>query len=49
MSLYESGKYLGTVRVDGNMNVSGQNSNGWIHLSGSGYVYGDITVDGPEP
>lgn len=38
--LYDSGKYLGTVRIEGNIHVSGFVSGGYVNLSGSGHVFG---------
>ncbi len=45
VSVYEGGKYLGNVRVEGTITVSGWNNNGWVDLSGSGNVDGQLYVN----
>lgn len=49
VSVYQDGRYLGNVRIDGNIHVSGWNSNGWVRLSGSGYVRGSGYIEDPTP
>lgn len=48
VSVYRNGRYLGSVFVDGSIYVSGFNNNGWVNLSGSGYVQGSGTIEDPE-
>lgn len=43
VSIYDNGKYLGSARIDGSINVSGWRRSGWLDLSGSGYVAGTLT------
>jgi hypothetical protein len=38
-------RYLGTVRVDGSIHVSGWVNGGWLSLRGSGTVHGSGTID----
>lgn len=49
VSVYDNGRLLGTVLVDGNVHVSGFKNGDWVHLSGSGQVSGWGTIDEPEP
>ncbi|MBI5202150.1 MAG: hypothetical protein HY925_11230 [Elusimicrobia bacterium] len=49
VTLYQNGRYLGTIRVDGNIPVSGYNSGGWIRVSGSGWVEGSGWINVEEP
>lgn len=42
VSVYDGGRYLGSVRIEGDIHVSGWNTNGWVRLSGSGYVSGTL-------
>ncbi|MBI5883556.1 MAG: hypothetical protein HZB91_10690 [Elusimicrobia bacterium] len=43
VSIYKDGKFLGSVRIDGSIFVTGWNRNGWLDLSGSGTVGGTLT------
>ena len=47
LSLYQDGRYVGQVRVDGNIHVSGWVSGDWVSVSGSGDLSGDIWVQDP--
>lgn len=49
VSIYDGGKYLGTIRIDGTVSVTGWNSNGWVNLNGSGYVRGGGYITDPTP
>lgn len=49
ISIYENGRYLGSVRVDGSIYVSGWNNGGWVHLNGSGQVSGSGYIQDYEP
>lgn len=49
ISIYENGRYLGSVRVDGSIYVSGWNNGGWVHLNGSGQVSGSGYIQESEP
>lgn len=44
VSLYQDGKYIGQGRVSGSIHVSGWNNNGWVNLSGSGQLTGDVSI-----
>ena len=44
VAIYEGGKYLGMTRVDGTILVSGTANGGWLTLSGSGTVGGELYV-----
>lgn len=44
VSVYQNGKYVGQARVSGTVYVTGHNNNGWVNLSGSGTLSGDVTV-----
>ena len=48
VSIYDNGRYLGSTRVSGTIHVSGWSRNGWLDLSGSGYVTGQLTYTDPE-
>lgn len=45
VSVYRDGKYVGQARVSGTIFVTGYNNNGWVNLSGSGTLSGDVTVE----
>lgn len=45
VSIYRDGKYVGQARVSGTVYVTGYNNNGWVSLSGSGTLLGDISID----
>lgn len=47
--VYDNGRYLGTIRVDGSIYVSGWSNGGWVNLSGSGQVSGTGWVSDPTP
>ena len=49
VAIYDSGRYLGTIRVDGNISVSGYNNGGWVNLNGFGTVSGAGYIDDPSP
>lgn len=40
VTLYNRGRYVGTVRIEGSIPVSGWNNGGWVRVSGSGWVEG---------
>lgn len=40
VSLYRNNRYLGNIRIEGSIPVSGWNNGGWVRLSGSGWVEG---------
>ena len=44
VSLYKDGKYIGQGYVSGTIHVSGWNNNGWVNLSGSGQLTGDVSI-----
>jgi hypothetical protein len=43
VSVYDNGRYLGNVRIDGSIFVTGWKRSGWLDLSGSGTVGGTLT------
>ena len=49
VAIYDSGRYLGTIRVDGNISVTGYNNGGWVNLNGFGTVSGAGYIDDPTP
>ena len=49
VSVYDNGRYLGSVRVDGNITVSGWKSGNWVHVNGSGQVSGTGYIQDPAP
>lgn len=50
VSLYRNNRYLGNIRIEGSIPVSGWNNGGWVRLSGSGWVEGSGYVyDADEP
>ena len=49
ISLSENGKPLGTMLVQGNINVSGFANGGWLNVSGSGYVSGQMYAQDAAP
>lgn len=49
ISVYDNGRFLGSVRVDGTISVSGWNNGGWLNLSGSGQVSGSGYIQEPAP
>lgn len=49
VNIYDNGRLLGTVLVDGNVHVSGFKNGDWVHLNGSGQVSGWGTIEEPEP
>ena len=44
VSIYKSGRYVGSTYAQGSVHVTGWNSNGWLNLSGFGTLTGDIMV-----
>lgn len=49
VNIYSNGRYLGNVRVDGSIYVSGWKNGDWVRLSGSGYVDGSGYIKEEEP
>ncbi len=49
VSFYKNGRYIGQTRVSGSIYVTGRNSNGWVRLSGSGRVTGDLYFEDERP
>jgi len=44
VSFYKDGRYVGSARVDGNVLASGWVNGGWLTLTGSGTLNGDLVV-----
>lgn len=40
VTVYSRGRYLGSIRIEGSIPVSGFNNGGWVRVSGSGWVDG---------
>lgn len=47
VTVFENGRRLGTVRVEGSINVSGWVNGGWANLSGAGTVSGTLYAVDP--
>ncbi|MBI5243559.1 MAG: hypothetical protein HY922_07725 [Elusimicrobia bacterium] len=45
VNIYKDGRYVGSTYVQGSVHVSGWNNNGWVNLSGSGTLTGDILAE----
>ena len=45
VSFYKGGRYVGSGYVTGSIPVSGFVNGNWVHLSGSGYLDGNIVVN----
>jgi hypothetical protein len=45
VSFYKGGRYVGSGQISGSIPVSGFLNGDWVHLSGSGYLSGDVFVN----
>jgi hypothetical protein len=45
VSFYKGGRYVGSGQVTGSIPVSGFVNGNWVHLTGSGYLNGDVFVN----